>query len=787
MLSVAALVPEELDFDLKAAQQRLRECDVAKNIPPTGHMILAMVTSCFEGLRDQLKTTEAVAVSVSFGGSEQRQVQYAQVFRANDTAESVYDCLTSTSSDSDGVVADVAELLHDDQVNERVSRSGRLIEIEAAWVTSADQHVAASARLVAQSVLASGMGFSVEPTEGPIQTRYTSPPHLVKLRAKKIKAAVAQHLRSQIFPGWVNDQGDEPSMQLELDTLALPNGQLSEGSYEVVSVATTTGEEALRGEEESAQNQSLQLSLPGTSFLKIPLRPGIDKTQLKSARLQFSLDVPARVDVVEFSAVDAAGTKKKAGKQWAKVKRIERDVAEVTYRAPAAARLFAFGRTGRPLASRESMRGGSSAATRFSGVVDKLWVALPSNIEQLTVDVESDLNGGEAPRLPDKPSDRVPLRYDATSIENYASIEEQELGNVAVDVQATPGFANRECLVMQLHRVSSGVKADWELYWFAKDRPTTVAGFSYSQNGQLSWSSQNGFGDATAVAGWAKVVVPTNFARLEFNKGRAGSWQTKRVGAQAVRFRIDRNQITYETGDLKVMSVAALDAAGRRLKTEYGSQTAGAKTDRVWGQPERVELVVSGKTIQKIIEVDIVRDGTDQTAFAAFKQQIPQHHGALAALMQIERAVRQGPYGYDEIAGLHYLHGRQQEPLRLIPTELAHACPQGAERFGYEPRPFNGYYFTRLPQEGQSNSPSGKAQMFRWAEGEFEVQPNGNRTLVAIPQDENHPTFLIRWSSTYMRFLGGKRLEAAPSRMEGWSEVSFVQTPTAADNLALSR
>ena len=145
------------------------------------------------------------------------------------------------------------------------------------------------------------------------------------------------------------------------------------------------------------------------------------------------------------------------------------------------------------------------------------------------------------------------------------------------------------------------------------------------------------------------------------------------------------------------MALYAFDANGRRLKTEYGTSVGSATSQRAWGQPQRIELVVSGKTIEKILDVDMAREGTDKMAFAAFKRRVPDYHRALAALMQIEKAVQQAPYGYDEIAGLHYLHDRQGQPLRKLPIELAHACPQGAKRFGYEPKPFGGYYFCATP------------------------------------------------------------------------------------------
>ena len=75
------------------------------------------------------------------------------------------------------------------------------------------------------------------------------------------------------------------------------------------------------------------------------------------------------------------------------------------------------------------------------------------------------------------------------------------------------------------------------------------------------------------------------------------------------------------------------------------------------------------------------------------------------------------------------------------------------------------------------------------AEGEFEVKASGNQAIVAIPKDVNHPTFIFRWGTAYMKFLGDKRLQAVPSQpgQDGWSEVSLVRMPISSDNLTLSR
>ena len=353
--------PRQAAIDFDTAREKLKSSKAAEKLPPAAGMMASMATSFVERLQDQLSVTDALAVSVSLPSDDQRHVHYAQLFHEDEYAKDVHRQLTARDGDGDGLAVGVAEILQDEQVQDRVSRSGRLVEIDAAWEPQADQQVRLLAQSAVQSLFARALGMEMEPTEGEILTRYRMPPYFVSLKAKKLKRAVEQELRNQLFPGWAHDQGDEPNMQVELDTLTLPNGALSEGTYQVVSVTTTQGSDVLRDEEQPEYARALQLSQPGTCYLQIPFRKGTEKSQLQSARLSFSLNVPTQVDVVEFSASDSTGTKKKSGKRSVQIKRIARDVAEVTYRGTDTPQLFAFDKTGRALEGREL-----DAGRRFS-------------------------------------------------------------------------------------------------------------------------------------------------------------------------------------------------------------------------------------------------------------------------------------------------------------------------------------------------------------------------------------------------------------------------------------
>jgi len=86
-----------------------------------------------------------------------------------------------------------------------------------------------------------------------------------------------------------------------------------------------------------------------------------------------------------------------------------------------------------------------------------------------------------------------------------------------------------------------------------------------------------------------------------------------------------------------------------------------------------------------------------------------------------------GFYG-DDIAGLYYLYDYKfpdkdaKGPARKkIPIEAAHSDPDGAERFGYTAKPFNGYHFRFVPnfkQEGKvEENPPRTDQSFFWEKG----------------------------------------------------------------------
>jgi hypothetical protein len=70
-----------------------------------------------------------------------------------------------------------------------------------------------------------------------------------------------------------------------------------------------------------------------------------------------------------------------------------------------------------------------------------------------------------------------------------------------------------------------------------------------------------------------------------------------------------------------------------------------------------------------------------------------------------------------------------------------------------------------------------KKQLFTWKNGSIKTAPFLQPPdLVAIPKDENQPTFFIQFDQVYMKQLNGAKLTYLPEDYygNGWVEAKFA-------------
>jgi hypothetical protein len=368
-------------------------------------MIAAMGGGVLAQLSDSLKSVESLAVGFRLDDTNGRQLSYAQQFRKGVNGRKIYQQLESGNRKDlnvDGIVSKLIEMIDDPLYHHNVLYKNNRLTLELSWEKQHDKVF-----LTALSEAAVGQMFAqsmdLTPSNGPITVQYTEPPRLSSnINVNNLKQVVPDAIQHSLFPGNYWGFGDQPRMTLDLGTIDVPNASLAQLTYEVLEVLATDGTNVMRTEENQVQHRINPGSVsPGT--IDINLKKGTPEEMLGTAKIRFQISLPARFRKIEFASANSPGTRRESEGVWVRLDRLEKDVAKITYRGGSSAQLFAFDKTGRSLASRESMSSSASVATRFQGEISKVLVVVVQEMLDYPFEVNVDLNGSKELRLSHQP------------------------------------------------------------------------------------------------------------------------------------------------------------------------------------------------------------------------------------------------------------------------------------------------------------------------------------------------------------------------------------------------
>jgi predicted Zn finger-like uncharacterized protein len=760
----------------------------AKN--PQLAMIAGMGSGLLSQLADSLKPVETLALGFRFTDSDGRALSYAQQFRPEVDGSAVYQKLNSgelQDGEVEGVIRALWELFQDQRYQHDIQFAGNRLDLEFSWLKK-DDTVFWSALSKATIGQLFAQSMELAPTPGPVVAKYTGDPQLfTTVDSKALKPKIPQIVKQSLFPGSYRDFGASPQMTLELDPLDIPNAALAQLTYEVRAIRTPDGKDILGAEE----NQFKPTIKPGSAFpgwLTLSVRNGTPAASLGSAIIQFKLSLPDTLQIFEFKRGEANGQRKKAGGIQVTLGRLEKDVAAVTASGGQALYLIAYDKTGKALASSESMSSASSATTRFQGVIDKLKVVAAASVLEIPFEVDIDLNGGRELKLPHKPTIPSRLRYNHQPLRAYHNFSKQELDALAVAWREAGEGQWADKLEVQLPRGPFSGYADWEVHLFGHDQPQLFAGNPVQGTRDVSYRMEKGrLAEASAAFGIVQLSIRTDIERLNFTIKGGGKTQTRRLASgDPVSVDFNQNEISYGTGKAHIIQVAAYDSLGKRLKQDsYSSNQGGRRKIYFWGQPARFEMDLATKTLQKKIKFDIRQKPLTEEAYLAYQETIEHHRNIVATLKSIDRARRQDRSYYgDDLAGLYYLYGRKtKKPMHLLAEDIAHSDPAGQKRFGYKAKPFNGYYFTILSGAevngvNKAYKRRSKKAQFTWQKGRITTSSlTRHPDLVAIPADTTQPTFFLQWGQVFMKPRKGETLKYVPGNFyeKGWVEAQFIE------------
>ncbi|MGD8344405.1 MAG: zinc-ribbon domain-containing protein [Desulfobacterales bacterium] len=787
LAALSIRIPENLDADW---QKKIQSNPAVKQSPQAA-MMIAMGGGMVNQLSESLKGVDSLAIGFRLDETNGRMLSYAQQFREGVDGKGIYRQLKAQNTDdldADGTVLRLIELFSDPRYKHTLAHKNNRLMIGLNWEQTHDEAIlSALSEATIGQMLAQGMELT--PSEGPVAAQYVDTPRIVPVvNVESLKNTIPAAVAQNLFPGNYWSFGDEPRMTLDFDTLAIPNASLAQLKYEISEVLSVDGVDIRRVEEKAFQH----IINPGSAspgFIEINVKKNTPAESLGTAKIQFNIALPFRLKIFEFvSPNDSPGAVRKSDGVSVKLRRLEKDVAKITFRGGTSAKLFAFDSTGRSLASRESMSTASSAASRFQGEIYRLQVVVVEEIFEHTFEVVADLNRGKELVLSHKPETPTRLRYDHRPMQSFASYTENELNGLHVEWKEAGGMMWTDSLQVNLPRGPFSGDIRWEVHFFGERKPFFLSGNAFHGPAGFSYGLSNGeLKKAHAAFGIVKMELASAIERFTFKKQADGkSSHQKLPSGQPIKVVFNQNEITIDAGNADVIQSMAFDAQGLQLRKDgYTGINGSRKKMYFWGVPARFVIDVATAKIHKTIDFDVRQRTVDETRYSKFKQDITNHRDVVRTLKQIAGARRKDRTKYgDDIAGLFYLYGRKQKkPMALIDKKVAHSDPAGQKRFGYTLKPYKGYYFTVLSgveSGGKQNNYMRlpKQRSYTWQKGSFKTTPFLQPPdLVAIPKDGTQPTFFMQFNQIFMKQLNGDKLTYLPEDYysTGWVEAKFVE------------
>ncbi len=787
LVVLSVVVPENFGNDW---QKKIQGNPALKQNPQAA-MMVAMGGGVLARLSEPLKGTESLAVSFRLDDTNGRVLSYAQQFRKGVDGKKIVEQLKSGNRDDlniDGIALKLIELLNDPRYQHQIGHKNNRLNLELNWDAQHDKALLTSlseatiGQLFAQSM-------DLTPSEGPVTTQYTEPPRLFpSVNVNNLKQMIPDAVQKSLFPGNYWGFGDQPRMTLDLDTLEFPNASLAQLTYEVLEVVATDGSNVMRMEE----NQVQPKINPGSNspgYIDLNVKKGTPAKALGTAKIRFQISLPAGLKKMEFVSGNAIDTRRESDGVWVKLGRLEKDVAKVTYRGGVSAQIFAFDKTGRALASKESMSSSSSVATRFQGEIQTLMVAVVQEMLDYPFEVNVDLNGGKELALSNKPENPKRLRYDRHPILTYVNFTEDELSGLEVYWREAGAMTWTDSLNVTLPKGPFSGDIRWEVHFFGENKPVYLSGNSFYGPRDISYGLPNGeLRKARAAFGKIRMDISSKIHRLTFAKKTDGKNIVQKLpSGRQIKVSFNQNEITFDAGKADIIQTMAYDSQGRRLrKGSYTGIKGNQKKIYFWGLPIKFVIDVTSQKIKKTIDFDIKQRPVNEAGYTKFKKEIENHREIVNTLKNIARARRKDRTKYgDDLAGLFYLYDRKKKkPIELINQKVAHSDPAGRERFGYKLKPYKGYYFTVLSGVESGGAKHDyrrkpKQQTYTWKKGSFKSSAFlQSPDLVAIPIDETQPTYFIQFNQVYMKQLDGTKLSYLPEDYynQGWVEAKFVES-----------
>jgi|GEM_PF-5939861 len=520
-------------------------------------------------------------------------------------------------------------------------------------------------------------------------------------------------------------------------------------TFTPISAVTSNGVDVLK----KPLDEPRPIQLSGNARLTIPF----DRSQgtPSNARGRLTLAMPRFAEYITIPASTKPDQTLLLGFAELLIQSIDNDVAQLTIKDGQFAEVQALDKEGNALTrvNRDGdPRDGFSATTyrRYSGTIHELQLrVIPSDIQEIPF--EFDLAFKKATEDEAMAAGRE--KYRTWRPERFPNVD----ASVLEQLEVTLNPANKERGIYEpyldtpIPTPAPQHRTNYKMYGFGTNGVVKLRKvYSDGTRAKLNREAKT----CGVLFGEATVSGPTDVRYIELDKVADGAPVAFTVNdadgtPQDCELVFDKNSVNF-TKRPRNAEGARIDIL--ELKNAQGHALEFLST-KVWGIPTKAVLYTSSGTATRTIPFEFERGDYDKAGLAAYKEQLQM----MDALRKLAEGASSNYSATNTLAGLYYFHGRDDKPLKSIPEEIAHADPYGAELFGYEVKPYLGYYFvtcTTWEKTGKPVHTSTREYDMKWDGGERKLTRARLGKFNAVPVDSSKPTLFFDGYAVHAKNLG---------------------------------
>ncbi len=733
-----------------------------------GKAIMASMLKSLKTSADSMLDVPGVSLEIMALGPDTRKMVMALEYSSADTAADTMAFFAASADAWKNPKISKKQMglagLVDTPFFQEMNQDGKMVQFAYEWPAAEDSELLG---IVGQATLGSLFSFS-DPTAFPLNSEETMDAPNLGNEPGFDAEQFEKDFRAALFFNY----SWSSHVDLVVDSLDIPNVDLLSATLTNVCVLGTNGVDITNQKRPggfgfNSANRSASISLPIEK----------DGSKPKTASFTIALQVPTVIKKYTLTKKSPLVESSDTG-----ICLIAMSNSVVKLRSKGVSfreiKIYALNAEGNYLKIPSSSMSESNYRGECKGIPAKVEVVWPVKIESVSIDFKGmAVEKKDKLKMPSSPTNSVVTRYSMEPLKPYFDPDMDAISASSMSYVTNAGW-KKNGYELQFPK-PAGVEPDrvtMKSYLTGVDELIGRGSSSgYSSSGDhFYWSLKqtNILDSATAIFGEFGGTFWSGIGTY------AANVSTNPVplipGHELPAVSVEHNVVWIEKDpDGKVLDIQAFDATGRRLKKDNRTGWKNSSSGYYfWGMPSRATVVYAASKESVVVPFEIELKEGGLEAIPAAHEKIPTFDETLAFVKEVGKKGNRN-YG-NLLSACYYASNSNKEPMAKIPLEVAQSDPVGAAVFGYESKPFKGYFFQKVLTDRDAKKESTK-KSHAWSGGEFEATSDSG-LLLATPIDKKNPSILIRWGDVYVSYNDCSTLEQIPSQTSdlvaaGWIEV----------------